>query len=261
MLTERSSAKEEIDLTHENVISYFKGLFGEDYKDSVLYDIYIEDPMNFNLDVLEELRTGYMFKDIDNFLYANDKLVGYTVDLNNSKAEVYDINNKHITAVTKNMLLNNVENYTKVLGNLLGLKEDSILKVTEDIGSGDFPPFISERAVEHAIRNSQIYSRESKSRTYNGIYNSPSISRKMNTVIGAGIASCGLLDIDIESVISNVLLNIPPKEKHWKETQDILDKNRAIKKAELKRVIKKMKKNSKVDKETLSMIQKQYREM
>ena len=251
---------------------YFKGLFGKEYKDSILYNIYTEDPMNFNLGVLEELRTGYMFKDIENFLYADDKLVGYTIELNNSKAQVYDITNKPITTVTKNMLLNNIENYTNVLKSLLDLKEDIILSVTEDINSNDYPPFISERAIEHAIRNSQIYSRESKSKTYNGIVNSPSVSRKMNTVIGAGMYSCAMLGADIGSMISNpVPIKYPEQkhwkeiqdvlEKHWKDTQDVLDKEKAIKKAELKREIKKMKKSGKVDKETLGIMQKQYREL
>jgi len=250
-----------------DTIKYFKGLFGEKYTDNLLYKIYTEDTMNFNVGVLEELRTEYMFKDIDFYIYDREEIVGYLREDDNHSYSLYDTNNNHILNIDMNSLntigiTTYIAEMKPMLPKLMDKKDEDIsLEVKEDIGSDDFPPFISERAIDYAIRHSQVYTGESKSRTYNRLVNSPATSKIMDAVTYATMAGYAMLGVGDGLAITNLTPIKHTKSKHWKETQDILDKNRAIEKAALKREIKQMKKSGKVDKETLGIMQKQYREM
>lgn len=254
----------------EKIISIFKGLFGDEYVDNTLYEIYSEDPMNFNSGVLEELRTGYMFKDIDFYIYNHDEMVAYLKRIDTDVYGLYDIDNEYILNISeRSFFITGIVSYIAEMkpkiSKLENVKDEDItLTVSDEIRDDDFPPFISDSNLSHAIDNSQIYSRDSKSRTYNKIINSPSVSKKMNIVYNLGMAATAMMGNEIKAHMSHAITPMTFKRikgKHWKETQDVLDKNRIIKKAELKREIKQMKKSGKVDKETLSIMQKQYKEM
>jgi len=220
----------------------FVELFGKGVNSSnnLLFKIYLEDRMNFDIQCLIDLKNSYFDKcGIDKYVYTeNNKLAGYTklteVD---SVVELYNLVGSLIASVS--------HTYDDIVFSAAALEllcvDTSKVYFEESLREGDYLPCLNDACIGNAIRNSQIYKSESKSVTFRN-YGHEGSSRRMNqlmTVMGSSMASMG---IDPSMLITGSKRQ--PKKKHWKDEQSLESKNEALEKARLKRERKALKRKS-----------------
>jgi len=114
---------------------------------------------------------------------------------------------------------------------------------------------LNEDDIKEAIRSYAIYKDRHDSKTYNGVILGYSgHSKKMLMAAMASYAAMSGLGLDM----------MDPRyesKPHWKEIQSEGDKDKALKKASLKREIKALKKQKPVNTSLLEQIQKEFKEL
>lgn len=205
----------------------FVQIFGKDVNkdNNLLFKIYLEDRMNFDIHCLISMMDNYYSKcNIEKYLYKDNEFIGYTKETSTA-VEVYDGADKLKLTLHKSITTDVLYSIKVFLE--LPISSDVVLvnelKNPEDYICKD------KTSLTMAIRASQIYKTESKSKTF-------------RRFIATG-STIGPHLINAESFVYDYLKELKgKKKKHWKELQSSTEKELILRRAELKREIKTLKK-------------------
>jgi len=222
----------------------FVKLFGKDISkdNNVLFKIYLEDRQNFDIRCLHDLDTNYYSRcNIDSYIYYNNIFSGYvkyvTIDGMNM-VEIYGLPNEVTDGYKKEyvLLLTVLDSTAKsLIDNIEIALEVTIsdnVEVVNDLKDNDDFKCLDGVSIIMAVRASQIYKTEGKSKTYYDLI------QFKNQKTSYGLSSTGSFTYDY----LKELKKSKPVKKHWKETQSKNAKEAMLRRADLKRSIKALKK-------------------